>query len=205
MKKIRYLSLIELTAFYDALGVELKRNRVERVRGRGTVCAIPLAVTFMSISFERRCLRGCVSLFSHLLLLFLREWSFRSPSHRTAGEWSKEGPWNKSAPYLPKSEYHLACLVTKICFSTICIDTQKSHQIREVSDRLYRLAGVYRLTEYSGLKTLWQGEKICSFFGVLSVVGTLFDFCSYMISHRKLWETNVFLFPFFIKLQTHAK
>jgi len=37
MKKIRYLSLIELTAFYDALGVELKRNRGERVRGRGTV------------------------------------------------------------------------------------------------------------------------------------------------------------------------
>ncbi|NXU49317.1 RHG28 protein, partial [Turnix velox] len=34
MKKIRYLSLIELTAFYDALGVELKRNRTERVRGR---------------------------------------------------------------------------------------------------------------------------------------------------------------------------
>ncbi|KFQ37213.1 Rho GTPase-activating protein 28, partial [Merops nubicus] len=34
MKKIRYLSLIELTAFYDALGVELKRNRAERVRGR---------------------------------------------------------------------------------------------------------------------------------------------------------------------------
>ncbi|XP_073535163.1 rho GTPase-activating protein 28 isoform X1 [Phyllobates terribilis] len=34
MKKIRYLSLIELTAFYDALGIELKRNRVLRVKGR---------------------------------------------------------------------------------------------------------------------------------------------------------------------------
>uniref|UniRef100_A0A8D0L2Z8 Rho GTPase activating protein 28 n=1 Tax=Sphenodon punctatus TaxID=8508 RepID=A0A8D0L2Z8_SPHPU len=34
MKKIRYLSLIELTAFYDALGIELKRNRTERVKGR---------------------------------------------------------------------------------------------------------------------------------------------------------------------------
>lgn len=128
MKKIRYLSLIELTAFYDALGVELKRNRVERVRGRGTVCGIPSAATFMS-SFGRRCFQGCVSSFSHLLLLlFLREWSFRSPSHRTSGEWPKEGSWNKSAPYLPKSEYHLACLVTRICFSTICIDTQRSHR-----------------------------------------------------------------------------
>lgn len=35
MKKIRYLSLIELAAFYDALGIELKRNRTERVKGRG--------------------------------------------------------------------------------------------------------------------------------------------------------------------------
>lgn len=35
LKKIRYLSLIELTAFYDALGIELKRNRTERVKGRG--------------------------------------------------------------------------------------------------------------------------------------------------------------------------
>ncbi|OCT56498.1 rho GTPase-activating protein 28 isoform X1 [Xenopus laevis] len=34
MKKIRYLSLIELTAFYDALGIELKRNRIVRVKGR---------------------------------------------------------------------------------------------------------------------------------------------------------------------------
>ncbi|XP_078543664.1 rho GTPase-activating protein 28 isoform X2 [Lissotriton helveticus] len=34
MKKIRYLSLIELTAFYDALGIELKRNRTARVKGR---------------------------------------------------------------------------------------------------------------------------------------------------------------------------
>ncbi|MEE6464423.1 hypothetical protein FKM82_006255 [Ascaphus truei] len=34
MKKIRYLSLIELTAFYDALGIELKRNRTVRIKGR---------------------------------------------------------------------------------------------------------------------------------------------------------------------------
>ncbi|KAM4687890.1 rho GTPase-activating protein 28 [Discoglossus pictus] len=34
MKKIRYLSLIELTAFYDALGIELKRNRTVRVKGK---------------------------------------------------------------------------------------------------------------------------------------------------------------------------
>ncbi|NXU04519.1 RHG28 protein, partial [Buphagus erythrorhynchus] len=45
MKKIRYLSLIELTAFYDALGVELKRNRVERVRGRENgLFGVPLTV-----------------------------------------------------------------------------------------------------------------------------------------------------------------
>ncbi|KAL7984389.1 hypothetical protein Chor_002959 [Crotalus horridus] len=34
MKKIRYLSLIELTAVYDALGIELKRNRTERMKRR---------------------------------------------------------------------------------------------------------------------------------------------------------------------------
>uniref|UniRef100_A0A672UAG5 Rho GTPase activating protein 28 n=1 Tax=Strigops habroptila TaxID=2489341 RepID=A0A672UAG5_STRHB len=45
MKKIRYLSLIELTAFYDALGVELKRNRAERVRGRENgLFGVPLTV-----------------------------------------------------------------------------------------------------------------------------------------------------------------
>ncbi|NXV45134.1 RHG28 protein, partial [Uria aalge] len=45
MKKIRYLSLIELTAFYDALGVELKRNRAERVRGRENgLFGVPLNV-----------------------------------------------------------------------------------------------------------------------------------------------------------------
>ncbi|XP_065485572.1 rho GTPase-activating protein 28 isoform X2 [Caloenas nicobarica] len=45
MKKIRYLSLIELTAFYDALGVELKRNRSERVRGRENgLFGVPLTV-----------------------------------------------------------------------------------------------------------------------------------------------------------------
>ncbi|KAM9644536.1 rho GTPase-activating protein 28 isoform 5-T7 [Morphnus guianensis] len=45
MKKIRYLSLIELTAFYDALGVELKRNRTERVRGRENgLFGVPLTI-----------------------------------------------------------------------------------------------------------------------------------------------------------------
>ncbi|NXC16327.1 RHG28 protein, partial [Corythaeola cristata] len=45
MKKIRYLSLIELTAFYDALGVELKRNRAERVRGRENgLFGVPLTI-----------------------------------------------------------------------------------------------------------------------------------------------------------------
>uniref|UniRef100_A0A8D0KWU0 Rho GTPase activating protein 28 n=1 Tax=Strix occidentalis caurina TaxID=311401 RepID=A0A8D0KWU0_STROC len=45
MKKIRYLSLIELTAFYDALGVELKRNRSERVRGRENgLFGVPLTI-----------------------------------------------------------------------------------------------------------------------------------------------------------------
>ncbi|KAM9307640.1 rho GTPase-activating protein 28 [Gastrophryne carolinensis] len=34
MKKVRSLSLIELTAFFDALRIELKRNRVIRVKGR---------------------------------------------------------------------------------------------------------------------------------------------------------------------------
>ncbi|KAJ7338701.1 hypothetical protein JRQ81_012603 [Phrynocephalus forsythii] len=45
MKKIRYLSLIELTAFYDALGIELKRNRTERVKGKENgLFGVPLTV-----------------------------------------------------------------------------------------------------------------------------------------------------------------
>ncbi|XP_014375463.1 rho GTPase-activating protein 28 [Alligator sinensis] len=45
MKKIRYLSLIELTAFYDALGIELKRNRTERVKGRENgLFGVPLTI-----------------------------------------------------------------------------------------------------------------------------------------------------------------
>nr|XP_020649144.1 rho GTPase-activating protein 28 [Pogona vitticeps] len=45
MKKIRYLSLIELTAFYDALGIELKRNRTERMKGRENgLFGVPLTV-----------------------------------------------------------------------------------------------------------------------------------------------------------------
>uniref|UniRef100_A0A8C5PIP7 Rho GTPase activating protein 28 n=1 Tax=Leptobrachium leishanense TaxID=445787 RepID=A0A8C5PIP7_9ANUR len=34
MKKIRYLSLIEVTAFYDAMGIDLKRNRAIRFKGK---------------------------------------------------------------------------------------------------------------------------------------------------------------------------
>lgn len=95
--------------------------------------------------------------------------------------------------------------LTNICFSTSCIDTQKCHQIREDAGYTDWQVSTDCLTEYCGLKTLWQGEKICSFFGVLFVVGTLFDFCNYVIPCRKLWEANVFLFPFFIKLESHAK
>ncbi|XP_026517002.1 rho GTPase-activating protein 28 isoform X1 [Terrapene carolina triunguis] len=44
MKKIRNLSLIELAAFYDALGIELKRNRTERIKGRENgLFGVPLA------------------------------------------------------------------------------------------------------------------------------------------------------------------
>ncbi|XP_073187651.1 rho GTPase-activating protein 28 isoform X3 [Lepidochelys kempii] len=45
MKKIRNLSLIELTAFYDALGIELKRNRTERIKGRENgLFGVPLTI-----------------------------------------------------------------------------------------------------------------------------------------------------------------
>ncbi|XP_029446890.1 rho GTPase-activating protein 28 isoform X2 [Rhinatrema bivittatum] len=45
MKKVRYFSLIELTAFYDALGIELKRGRIVRVKGRENgVFGVPLTV-----------------------------------------------------------------------------------------------------------------------------------------------------------------
>jgi hypothetical protein len=35
LKKVRHLSLIELTAFFDAFGIQLKRNKTEKVKGRG--------------------------------------------------------------------------------------------------------------------------------------------------------------------------
>ncbi|XP_074131412.1 rho GTPase-activating protein 28 isoform X2 [Sminthopsis crassicaudata] len=45
MKKIRYLSLIELTAFYDALGIDLKRDRTDKVKGRENgLFGVPLTV-----------------------------------------------------------------------------------------------------------------------------------------------------------------
>ncbi|XP_036445670.1 rho GTPase-activating protein 28 isoform X2 [Colossoma macropomum] len=43
IKKIGYISLIELTTFYDALGVELKRNRMARSKVRETgIFGVPL-------------------------------------------------------------------------------------------------------------------------------------------------------------------
>ncbi|KAK1794935.1 hypothetical protein P4O66_010130 [Electrophorus voltai] len=43
IKKIGYISLIELTTFYDAMGVELKRNRAARSKGRETgIFGVPL-------------------------------------------------------------------------------------------------------------------------------------------------------------------
>ncbi|KAG9347796.1 hypothetical protein JZ751_003811 [Albula glossodonta] len=43
MKKISYFSLIELTTFYDSLGIDLKRNRTVRNKGRETgVFGVPL-------------------------------------------------------------------------------------------------------------------------------------------------------------------
>ncbi|KFO27080.1 Rho GTPase-activating protein 28 [Fukomys damarensis] len=45
MKKIRHLSLIELTAFFDAFGIQLKRNKTEKVKGRDNgIFGIPLTV-----------------------------------------------------------------------------------------------------------------------------------------------------------------
>lgn len=35
MKKIGYFALIELTTFYDGMGIEMKRNRVVRSKTRG--------------------------------------------------------------------------------------------------------------------------------------------------------------------------
>ncbi|XP_066103084.1 rho GTPase-activating protein 28 isoform X3 [Saccopteryx bilineata] len=45
MKKIRRLSLIELTAFFDAFGIPLKRNKTEKVKGRDNgIFGVPLTV-----------------------------------------------------------------------------------------------------------------------------------------------------------------
>ncbi|XP_006868777.1 PREDICTED: rho GTPase-activating protein 28 [Chrysochloris asiatica] len=45
MKKIRHLSLIELTAFFDAFGIPLKRNKTEKVKGRDSgIFGVPLTV-----------------------------------------------------------------------------------------------------------------------------------------------------------------
>lgn len=111
----------------------------------------------------RRCIQGCVSSFSHFLLLFLRKWFVWSPSHHTAGEWSKEGSWNKSTPHFPKSEYNSACSATKIHVSIICFDTQSRHQIKEDVGFTDLKVSTGCLSVCCGLKTLWQGDKICSF------------------------------------------
>ncbi|XP_012581368.1 PREDICTED: rho GTPase-activating protein 28 isoform X2 [Condylura cristata] len=45
MKKIRHLSLIELTAFFDAFGIQLKRTKTEKVKGRDNgIFGVPLTV-----------------------------------------------------------------------------------------------------------------------------------------------------------------
>ncbi|XP_055994215.1 rho GTPase-activating protein 28 [Sorex fumeus] len=45
MKKIRHLSLIELTAFFDAFGIQLKRNKTEKIKGRDNgIFGVPLTV-----------------------------------------------------------------------------------------------------------------------------------------------------------------
>uniref|UniRef100_G1P4G9 Rho GTPase activating protein 28 n=1 Tax=Myotis lucifugus TaxID=59463 RepID=G1P4G9_MYOLU len=50
MKKIRHLSLIELTAFFDAFGIPLKRNKTEKVKGRedNGIFGVPLTVLLES-------------------------------------------------------------------------------------------------------------------------------------------------------------
>uniref|UniRef100_A0A8C9AUV1 Rho GTPase activating protein 28 n=1 Tax=Prolemur simus TaxID=1328070 RepID=A0A8C9AUV1_PROSS len=45
MKNIRHLSLIELTAFFDTFGIQLKRNKTEKVKGRDSgIFGVPLTV-----------------------------------------------------------------------------------------------------------------------------------------------------------------
>uniref|UniRef100_A0A8C0XSU7 Rho-GAP domain-containing protein n=1 Tax=Castor canadensis TaxID=51338 RepID=A0A8C0XSU7_CASCN len=45
LKKVRHLSLIELTAFFDAFGIQLKRNKTEKVKGRDNgIFGVPLTV-----------------------------------------------------------------------------------------------------------------------------------------------------------------
>lgn len=45
MKKIRHLSLIELTAFFDAFGIQLKRSKTEKVKGRDNgIFGVPLTI-----------------------------------------------------------------------------------------------------------------------------------------------------------------
>ncbi|KAG5851004.1 hypothetical protein ANANG_G00088420 [Anguilla anguilla] len=57
MKKIAYFSLIELSTFYDSLGIELKRNRSTRNKGRDTgVFGVPLTTLLEN---DRKIYPGC--------------------------------------------------------------------------------------------------------------------------------------------------
>uniref|UniRef100_A0A452FP28 Rho GTPase activating protein 28 n=1 Tax=Capra hircus TaxID=9925 RepID=A0A452FP28_CAPHI len=53
MKKIRHLSLIELTAFFDAFRIQLKRNKTEKVKGRGgSGCKLTVFLDFQQYREE---------------------------------------------------------------------------------------------------------------------------------------------------------
>ena len=66
MKKIRHLSLIELTAFFDAFRIQLKRNKTEKVKGRGMK-------TYYSSNIWHVGIRQCFSDSLFLSLLFYNE------------------------------------------------------------------------------------------------------------------------------------
>ncbi|KAJ8277567.1 hypothetical protein GJAV_G00076750 [Gymnothorax javanicus] len=57
MRKIGYFALIELSTFYDCLGIELKRNRSARHKGRDTgVFGVPLTTLLEN---DRKAFPGC--------------------------------------------------------------------------------------------------------------------------------------------------
>lgn len=90
----------------------------------------------------RRHILSCICSLSHLLL-FLRKWSFWSPPHSAAGEWSEEDSWYKSSSHLPKSEYNTVCSVIKIGISIIHVGTQNTDQIRkDASFTIFRMFSI---------------------------------------------------------------